>query len=118
MRSGRLVKDHHRTTERHTPQPAGVSLAELRGLFEPALSELWSDLCIRRRCGDKEHEQQQSVEMASNLHRLSLYEGSKPPGLGSMTLRPLQDDLDVRLGHRLPQIPVHDVATAAFRCFF
>src|SRR6202521_2709810 len=25
----------------------------------------------------------------------------------------LQDDLDVRLGHRLPQIPVHDVATAA-----
>src|SRR5690349_11094590 len=25
----------------------------------------------------------------------------------------LQDDLDVRLRHRLPQIPVHDVATAA-----
>ena len=27
----------------------------------------------------------------------------------------LQDDLDVRLGHRLPQIPVHDVATAAIQ---
>ena len=25
----------------------------------------------------------------------------------------LQDDLDVRLGHRLPQIPTHDVAAAA-----
>jgi hypothetical protein len=25
----------------------------------------------------------------------------------------LQDDLDLRLGHRLPQIPVHDVAAAA-----
>jgi hypothetical protein len=24
----------------------------------------------------------------------------------------LHDDLDVRLGHRLPQIPVHDLATA------
>src|SRR4051812_49044949 len=24
----------------------------------------------------------------------------------------LEDDLDVRLGHRIPQIPVHDVATA------
>ena len=29
-RSGRLVNDHHQTTERHTPQPARVSIAELR----------------------------------------------------------------------------------------
>jgi hypothetical protein len=41
-----LVKDHHRTTERHTPQPARVSLAELGGLLEPSLRELWLDLCI------------------------------------------------------------------------
>lgn len=27
--------------------------------------------------------------------------------------RALQDDLDVRLGHRISQIPVHDVAAAA-----
>ena len=39
-RSGRLVNDHHRTTERHTPQPARVSLAELRGFLEIALGEL------------------------------------------------------------------------------
>jgi hypothetical protein len=31
---------------------------------------------------------------------------------GVKFLGALQDDLDVRLGHRLPQIPVHDVATA------
>ncbi len=28
-------------------------------------------------------------------------------------LGPLQDDFDVRLGHRLPQIPVDDVSAAA-----
>ena len=34
---------------------------------------------------------------------------------GVKFLGALQDDLDVRLGHRLPQIPVHDVATAAIQ---
>ena len=43
------VKDHHRTTERHTPQPARVSLAELRGFLELSLGELWLDLRIRSR---------------------------------------------------------------------
>src|SRR5260370_3328184 len=33
-RSGRLVNDHHRTTERHTPQPALFPLPELRGFLE------------------------------------------------------------------------------------
>ena len=50
-RSGRWVKDHHRTTERHTPQPARVSLAELTGLLEIALGEIWLDLRFRGRCG-------------------------------------------------------------------
>jgi hypothetical protein len=46
-RSGRLIKDHHRTTERHSPQPARVSFAELRGFLEVSLGELRWDLCIR-----------------------------------------------------------------------
>src|ERR1051326_774592 len=37
------------------------------------------------------------------------------PRFRVLLLRPLQDDLDVRLGHRFPQIPVDDVATAAVR---
>ena len=45
-RSGRWVNDHQRTTERHTPQPARVSLAQLRGLFEIAFCELWFDLAL------------------------------------------------------------------------
>src|SRR5262245_57745569 len=57
-RSGPLVKDHHRTTERHTPQPARISLAELRGFLEVPLGELRLDLCIRSRCGTKQHEQE------------------------------------------------------------
>ena len=56
-RSGRLVKDHHRTTERHTPQPARVSLAELRGLLEIALGELWLDLRFRSRCGAEQRDE-------------------------------------------------------------
>src|SRR6185295_3386481 len=60
-RSGRLVKDHHRTTERHSPQPARVSLAELRGFFEIALGELWFDLRLDRRCGAEQREQRQNV---------------------------------------------------------
>ena len=32
-----LVNDHHRTTERHTTWPAGVSLAELHSFLEIAL---------------------------------------------------------------------------------
>ena len=35
------------------------------------------------------------------------------PGFRVILLRYLQDDLDVRLGHRLPQIPVDDVAATA-----
>ena len=57
-RSGRLVNDHHRTTERHTPQPARVSLAELRGFLEIALGELWLDLRLRSRRSAKQHEQE------------------------------------------------------------
>ena len=57
-RSGRLVNDHHRTTERHTPQPARVSLAELRGFLEIALGELWLDLRLRSRCSAEQHEQE------------------------------------------------------------
>jgi hypothetical protein len=57
MSFGRLVKDHHRTTERHTPQAARVSLAELRGLPEPTLGELWLDLAIGRRYAAKQREQ-------------------------------------------------------------
>src|SRR5262249_41590435 len=33
--------------------------------------------------------------------------------VGVLLLRPLQDDLDVRFGHRLPDVPVHDVAVVA-----
>ena len=55
-RSGRLIKDHHRTTQRHAPQPARVSLAELRGFLEVALGELRLDLCIRLRCATKQRE--------------------------------------------------------------
>ena len=57
-RSGRLVNDHHRTTERHTPQPARVSLAELRGFLEIALGELWLDLRLRSRRSAQQHEQE------------------------------------------------------------
>src|SRR6185295_19563946 len=57
-RSGRLVNDHHRTTERHTPQPARVSLAELRGLLEIALGELRLDLRFRSRCGAEQRDEQ------------------------------------------------------------
>src|SRR4029077_4549104 len=70
MSFGRLVKDHHRTTERYAPQPACVSLAELRDFLEPSLGELWLDLCIRGRCGAKQHEQRQSVEMVPDPHPL------------------------------------------------
>src|SRR6185295_1177516 len=48
-RSRGLVNDHHRTTERHTPQPARVSFAERLGFLEIALSELWLDLSMRSR---------------------------------------------------------------------
>src|ERR1041384_2133062 len=71
-RSGRLVNDYHRTTERHTPQPARVSLAELRGFFKIAFSELWFDLRLGRCCGaeQREHrEHRESVEKGPNLHR-------------------------------------------------
>jgi hypothetical protein len=34
-------------------------------------------------------------------------------GLRVKFLGAFQHDLDVRLGHRLPQIPVHEVAAAA-----
>src|SRR6516162_2508085 len=87
MRSGRLVEDHHRTTERHTPQPARVSLAELRGLLEPSLSELRLDLAIGRRCGAKQREQRQSVEMVSNLHRpLPLPKPTSPSKVGALPI--------------------------------
>src|SRR5215471_8965569 len=66
----RLVKDHHRTTERYAPQAVCVSLAELRDFLEPSLGELWLDLCICDRCDAKQHEQQQSVEMAPDPHPL------------------------------------------------
>jgi hypothetical protein len=55
-RSGSLVNDHQRTTERHTPQPARVSLAKPRGFLEVPLSELWLDLRLRNR---RNGEQQQ-----------------------------------------------------------
>ncbi len=35
------------------------------------------------------------------------------PRFRVLLLRSLQDDLDVRLGHRLPDIPVHDVPAVA-----
>ncbi len=57
-RSGRLVNDHHRTTERHTPQSRRVSLAEPRGFLEIALSELRLNLAIGRRRGAQPHEQE------------------------------------------------------------
>src|SRR5437762_14290627 len=53
-RSGRLVKDHHRTAERYAPHLARVSLAELRDLLEVPLRELGLELCIRRRCRPKQ----------------------------------------------------------------
>src|SRR5262249_6876328 len=68
MSFGRLVKDHHRTTERYAPQPACVPLAEPRDFLEPIPGELWLDLCIRDRCGAKQHEQRQSVEMVPDPH--------------------------------------------------
>ena len=37
------------------------------------------------------------------------------PRLRVLLLRSLQDDLDVRLGHRLPDVPVHDVPTETFQ---
>ena len=48
-RSGRRINDHQRTTERHTPQPARVPLAELRDFLEIALGELWLDLRLGSR---------------------------------------------------------------------
>src|SRR6185503_11276466 len=60
-RSSRWVKDHHRTTERHTPQPARVSLAELRGFLEIALGELWLDLRLRSRRSAEQQEQEQHI---------------------------------------------------------
>lgn len=47
------VKDHQRTTQRHTPEPARVALAELGDLIEPSLGNLWLDLCIRSHCRAK-----------------------------------------------------------------
>ena len=68
-RSRCLVNDHHRTTERHTPQPARVSLAERPGFLEIALSELWLDLSIRSRRSAEQHEQEERAEIVSSLHR-------------------------------------------------
>ena len=68
-RSAGLVDNHHRAAERHTPQPARVSLAERRGFLEVALSKLWWNLCIRGRCAAKQYEKEQRVERVSSLHR-------------------------------------------------
>lgn len=57
-RAGPLVDNHQRTTERDTPQPARVSLAEPLGFLEVPLGELRLDLCIRSRCVTKQHEQE------------------------------------------------------------
>src|SRR5579872_7488160 len=57
MGSGRLIKDHQRTPERHTPQLARVSLAELLDFFEPSLGELRLDLCFRNCGGAKQRKQ-------------------------------------------------------------
>ena len=67
-RSGRLVNDHDRTTERHIPQPARVSLAERRDFLEIALGELWLDLRFGSRCGAKHDEQEERFEMVRSLH--------------------------------------------------
>ena len=77
-RSGPWVKDYHRTTERHTPQPPRVSLAELRGFLEVPLCELRLDLRIRDRCGAKQHEQRHSVERVPNPHRSPFAGGYRP----------------------------------------
>src|SRR5262249_32421373 len=68
-RSSRLVNNHHRTTERRTPQPARVSLAELRGFLEIALGELGLDLRLGSRRSAEQHEQEEPVEMVWSLHR-------------------------------------------------
>src|SRR5688500_9389826 len=67
-RSGRRIKDHHRTAERHTPQPARVSLAELRGFPEIPLSELRIDLRLRTPCTARYHEQEWRDEMVPSPH--------------------------------------------------
>ena len=41
-----------------TPQPARVSLAELRGLLEIAPGELWLDLRFRSRCGAEQRDEE------------------------------------------------------------
>src|SRR5215475_12971587 len=96
MSFGRLVKDHHRTTERYAPQPARVSLAELRDFLEPSLGELWLDLCIRDRCRAKQHEQLQSVEMVPDPHPISpLPEFSSNPRC-KLRWFPIQSGIDSR----------------------
>jgi hypothetical protein len=56
-RSGRRVENHQRTTERHTPKPARVPLAELLGFIEIALSELRIDLRLRIRYRAKQEQE-------------------------------------------------------------
>jgi hypothetical protein len=56
-------------TKRHTPQPARVSLAELRGFLEIALRDFWLDLGLDTRRSAKQHEQKEPVEIVSSLHR-------------------------------------------------
>src|SRR5262245_23121230 len=43
------------------------------------------------------------------MKRLSITLMNNGPRFRVLFLRPLQDDLDVRLGHRLADVPVHDI---------
>jgi hypothetical protein len=65
-RSRRLINDHHRTTERYTPQPPRVSLAKLRGFLEITFGELWFDLRLGSRRSAQQREQENPVEIVSS----------------------------------------------------
>ena len=58
-RPGGGVRNHHGAAERHSPQPAAVTLAERLGFLEVLLCALLIDLCDRRRRVPYKHESQE-----------------------------------------------------------
>ncbi len=81
----------------------------------PAL-DLPVRLWVKRRGSDVRHsgDGYELLEVLGDELR-TIVRDDPGPRVWALLLRPLQDDLDGCLGHRLPDVPVHDVPTEASR---
>src|SRR5262249_27857021 len=83
--------------------------------FVPAL-DLSVRLRVKRRGPDVRHprDPDEFLEVLGDELR-PIVRDDPGPRLRVLLLRPLYNDLDVRLGHRLPDVPVHDVPAEAIQ---